>query len=498
MRHETGDDVATNDTHAVVIAGGGPTGAMLACELALAGVDVVVVERRTDQGLAGVRAGGLHMRTIEIFDQRGIVDRFLSEGQTHAIVPFAGSTMDSSDMPTRHSYFVALWQIHVERILADRARELGVTTVRGTEITGFTQDDAGVDVALSEGRTLRARYLVGCDGGRSVVRKKAGIDFPGWDPTTSYLIAEIETAEEPPWGFRRTERGMNAVAKLDDGRARVVIGEPHVGQGDAPTIDDVRAALVDAFGEDFGLRRASYVSRFSDMARQAAAYRRGRVLLAGDAAHVHSPMGGQGLNLGVQDATNLGWKLAAVVHGTAPDALLDTYHAERHPVGARVLRNTLALTAMERPDDRSEALRDMMTELFRAPGPRKQYIAMTSGLDIRYDLGEGHPLLGRRMPDVEVDTADGKRRVYTFLHDARPLFLDLGAPGALAITGWSDRVRRVDARHAGAWDLPGVGEVTAPTAALVRPDGHVAWVGDGTDRGLREALTTWFGPPGPA
>jgi len=482
--------------HAVVIAGGGPTGLMLAGELALARVDVAIVERRESQDLAGLRAGGLHVRTIEVLDQRKIADRFVSQGQVIRSAPFARITLDISDFPTRHNYFLALWQTRIERILADWVGELAVPIYRGREVTDFVQDDTGVDVDLSDGRSLRAKYLVGCDGGRSLIRKKAGIDFPGWDPSTSYLIAEVETAEEPEWGIRRGEKGINAFGKLEDGkRARVVLSEQHFGRGDEPTLRDVREALIAVYGTDYGLRSATYISRFTDMARQAASYRDRRVLLAGDAAHVHSPAGGQGLNIGVQDAVNLGWKLAQVIHGTSPESLLTTYHAERHPVGARVLRNTMALTALERGDDRNEALREMMSELLRMDEPRKQYIAMISGLDIHYDFGKGHPLLGRRMPDLDLVTANGPLRVFTLLHDARPVLLNLGEPGGFDITPWADRVQSVDVKYVGTWELPAIGAVTAPTAVLIRPDGYVAWVGDRTQLGLADALTTWFGPP---
>jgi len=346
---------------------------------------------------------------------------------------------------------------------------------------------------------LRAKYLVGCDGGRSLIRKKAGIDFPGWDPSTSYLIAEVEMAEEPEWGIRRSEKGINAFAKIEDGkRVRVVVNEQHLGQRDEPTIRDVREALSAVYGTDYGLRSATYISRFTDMARQAASYRDKRVLLAGDAAHVHSPVGGQGLNIGVQDAMNLGWKLAQVVHGTSAESLLETYHAERHPVGARVLRNTMALTAVNRGEDRIGALRDMLSELLQMDGPRKQYFAMMSGLDIYYDFGKGHPLLGRRMPDLDLVTADGPLRVFTLLHDARPVLLNFAEPGGFDITPWADRVKLIDAKYAGTWELPALGAVTAPTAVLIRPDGYVAWVGDLTQMGLADALTTWFGPPAAA
>jgi 3-(3-hydroxy-phenyl)propionate hydroxylase len=482
--------------HAVLIAGGGPTGMMLAGELTLAGVDVAIVERRLSQDLAGLRAGGLHPRTIEVLDQRGIADRFVSQGQMIRRAPFADTTLDLTDLPTRHNYFLALWQTRIERILADWVGELAVPIYRGLEVTGFAQDDTGVDVELSDGPSLRAKYLVGCDGGRSLIRKKAGIDFPGWDPSTSYLIAEVEMAEEPTWGIRRSEKGTNAMAKLEGGkRVRVVVNEQHLGQRDEATLRDVSEALTTVYGTDYGLRSATYVSRFTDMARQAASCRDRRVLLAGDAAHVHSPKGGQGLNIGVQDAVNLGWKLAQVVHGTSPESLLETYHAERHPVGARVLRNTMALTAMDRGDDRSGALREMLSELLQMDEPRKQYLAMMSGLDIHYDFGKGHPLLGRRMPDLDLVTASGPLRVLSLLHDARPVLLNFGEPGGFDITPWADRVQLIDATYVGPWDLPAIRTVTAPIAVLVRPDGYVAWVGDLTRRGLADALTTWFGPP---
>jgi 3-(3-hydroxy-phenyl)propionate hydroxylase len=482
--------------HAVLIAGGGPTGLMLAGELALAGVDVAIVERRESQDLDGLRAGGLHIRTIEVLDQRGIADRFVSQGEIIRRAPFAGTTLDISDLPTRHNYFLAFWQTHTESILADWVGELGVPIYRGYEVTGFTQNDIGVDIELSGDRSMRADFLVGCDGGRSLIRKKAGIDFPGWDPSTSYLIAEVETAQEPKWGMHRSEKGINAVAKLDDGkRARIVLTEQNVGQDSKPTLHDVRESLIAVYGTDYGLRTATYISRFTDMARQAARYRAGRVLLAGDAAHVHSPKGGQGLNIGVQDAVNLGWKLAQVVLGKLPESLLDTYHAERHPVGARVLRNTMALTALDHSDDRVEALRDLISELLQKEETRKQYVAMTSGLDIHYDFGKGHPLLGRRMPDLDLVTSEGPLRVFTLLHDARPVLLNLGEPGGIDIAPWANRVKLIDARYEGAFELPALGQVTTPAVVLIRPDGHVAWVGDQTQQGLGDALTTWVGLP---
>jgi 3-(3-hydroxy-phenyl)propionate hydroxylase len=492
--------------HAVVIAGGGPTGLMLAGELALAGVDVAIVERRAGQDLPGSRAGGLHARTIEVLDQRGIADRFLSEGQVAQVAGFASARLDISDFPTRHNYGLGLWQKHIERILAGWVGELAVPIYRGREVTGFAQDDTGVDVELADGESLRAEYLVGCDGGRSVVRKAAGIEFPGWDPTTSALLAEVEMTEEPELGIRRTPSGMHAIGKVEyeikdgevvykpGGTVGVMLTESHVGTSE-PTLRDLREGLIAVYGTDYGIHSPTWITRFTDMTRQAAAYRKGRVLLAGDAAHVHSPVGGQGLQTGVQDAVNLGWKLAQVVKQTAPEGLLDTYHAERHPVAARVLRTTMAQVALMRADDRIEALRDTVSELLSMDEPRKRFAGMMSGLDIHYDLGEGHPLLGRRMPDLDLITAAGPLRVFTLLHDARPVLLNLGEPGGFDITPWADRVQLIDAKYVGTWELPVLGAVTAPTAVLIRPDGYVAWVGDRTQLGLADALTTWFGPP---
>jgi 2-polyprenyl-6-methoxyphenol hydroxylase-like FAD-dependent oxidoreductase len=498
MHDESARGVAMTK-HDVVIAGGGPTGMMLAAELALAKVDVAIVERHANRDFMGSRAGGLHSRTIEVLDQRGIAQRFLSQGKPMQVTGFALNRLDISDFPTRHNYGLALSQIYIERILAAWVDELAIPLYRERELTGFTQSETGVDVELSDGRSLRAQYLVGCDGGRSLVRRQAGIAFPGWDPSVSYLIAEVELKGEPAWGVRNGDKGIHALGKMDDGkRTRLVLSEPKVMQGNEPTPADLREALISVYGTDYGVHDVTFLSRFTDTTRQAASYRERRVLLAGDAAHVHAPTGGQGLNVGVQDAVNLGWKLAQVVHGTAPESLLDTYQAERHPVGARVLDNTMAQTALMRGDDRTMALRGHMANLLLMDEPRKRYAGMMSGLDIHYDLGEGHPLLGRRMPDLDLITANGATdsptRVFTLLHAARPVLLNLGEPGALDITPWADRVQRIDARYAGVWELPVLGAVAAPSSVLIRPDGYVAWVGDGTDQGLRDALRTWFGP----
>lgn len=482
--------------HAVVIAGGGPTGLMLASELALAGVDVAIVEQRANQHVCGSRAGGLHSRTIEILDQRGIADRFLSQGQVAQVAGFAWIGLDISDFPTRHNYGLAIWQKHIERILTDWVNELAVPAYRGRKVAGFAQDDAGVDIALADGTSLRAEYLVGCDGGRSLVRKAAGIEFVGSDPTVSHLIAEVELTAEPEWGLRRDRLGIHSLSRLEDGGpVRVLVTEQQLDRAGHPTLRDLSTALLAVYGTDYGIHSPTWISSFTDMARQAASYRKGRVLLAGDAAHVHYPAGGQGLNTGVQDAVNLGWKLAQVVKGTSPESLLDTYHEERHPVAARVLRNTMAQVGLLRgSDDRIEALRNTVSELLNMDEPRKRYAAMMSGLDIHYDLGQGHPLLGRRMPDLDLITANGPLRAFSLLHDAQPVLLNLGEPGAIDIIPWADRVRQVDARHDGPWELPVLGMITAPSAVLIRPDGHVAWVGNQTQLGLDHALLKWFGP----
>ena len=480
--------------HEVIIAGGGPTGLMLAGELALGGVDVAIIERRMNQEVEGSRASGLHPRSIELLDQRGIAERFISQGEKHRVVPFAGVILDASDRPTRHNYTLALWQAKIERGLADWVSELAVRTYRGCEIKGFVSNDAQVEIALQDGRKMRSHYLVGCDGGRSLVRKTAGIDFPGWEPELSYLIFEADMANEPPLGIRYGERGLYALGKLNEGdRIRGVLTEQRLERDEKPTDDQLSQTLIAAYGSDFGVDNITWLSRFTDAARQAASYRKGRILLAGDSAHVHSPVGGQGLNIGLQDAVNLGWKLAQVVKGISPDRLLDTYHTERHPVGAALLKQTLALTALHRGDDRTNALRELMARTVQLDEPRKWYGAMMSGLDIRYDCGEGHPLLGRRIPDLDIVTADGPTRVFALLHDARPVLLNLGEPGALAAEGWSDRVRLVDAKFDGVCELPVVGAVAIPPAILIRPDGHVAWVGDGDAEGLSDACTLWFG-----
>ncbi|MCW2650772.1 MAG: hypothetical protein QOE41_2509 [Mycobacterium sp.] len=483
--------------HAVVIAGGGPTGLMLGGELALAGVDVAIVERRSSHDVIGSRAAGMTPRTLEVLDQRGIADRFLAQGIKGQAGHFSGIFMDVTDFPTRHNYGLGLLQYHTECILADWVTDLGVPIYSGRAVAGFAQHDTGVDVGLSDGVSLCAAYLVGCDGGRSLIRQTAGIEFPGWDPSTSCLVADVRMTEEPEWGIHRDGGLLHVIMKLEDGPVRVLVTEPQLGRTGEPTLADVREALITARGTDYGMHSPGWISRFTDVTRQAASYRDRRVLLAGDAAHVHFPIGGQGLNTGIQDAVNLGWKLTQVVKGVSPDTFLDTYHAERHPVAARVLLNTMAQTALSGPGERIDALRDTMAELLTMDEPRHRIAGMMSGLDIHYDLGEGHPLLGRRMPDLDVVTANGPQRVYTMLNGGRPVLLNLAEPGGFDITPWIDRVQLIDAKYAGAWELPVLGAVAPPGAVLIRPDGYVAWAADLTHPGLPDALTTWFGPPTP-
>ncbi|MBR0856766.1 FAD-dependent monooxygenase [Bradyrhizobium liaoningense] len=492
--HRAGARNAAMADHAVIIAGGGPTGLMLAAELALANVDVAVVERRVSQELVETRAGGLHARSIEILDQRGVADRFLREGQITQLAGFAWTRLDIGDLPTRHPYGLALRQSHIERILGGWVEELAVPVYRGSVVTGFAQDEIGVDIALSGGETLRAHYLVGCDGGRSLVRKAAGIDFAGFGPTLSNLMAEVEMSEAPAFGLRHDALGFHGLSKTENGRVLVVVTEATLERTGEPSLRDLSDALVAVYGTDFGLQNPAWISRFSDAARQAVSYRKARVLLAGDAAHIHHSVGGQGLNTGMQDAVNLGWKLAQVAKGISPDSLLDTYHTERHPVVARVLRNTMAQIALlRRGDDGLKAARDVMSELLAMDEPRKRFGAMMSGLDIRYDLGDSHALLGRRMPDLDVKAEGRPLKLFTLLHGARGVLLSFGKPGGIDIKPWSDRVRSIAADYDGPWELPAIGQVTAPGAVLVRPDGHVAWVGDESGHGLEDALTKWFG-----
>jgi 3-(3-hydroxy-phenyl)propionate hydroxylase len=480
----------------VIVVGAGPTGLMLAGELALADVDVEVLERRTTAELVGTRARGFHARTIEIFDQRGIAERFLEAGQTVQGLRFGDTALDISSFPSRHAYTLGLGQSSIEQILLGWVEELDVPIRRGVDVVGFAQDDDGVNVLVDGGATRRTAYLVGADGGRSVIRKVAGIDFVGAEPTRSYLIGEVKVTDKVPPGLRLDDVGIHGLNVMPDGTVGFVVTEQQLATATEPSLADLREALSAVFGTDFGAHDPTWLSRFTDATRQAAGYRAGRVLLAGDAAHTHPPTGGQGIGLGVQDAVNLGWKLGQVVHGMSPATLLDSYQAERHAPTARVLKNVMTQALLQRGDARTEALRATFSEVLEFDEPQDRLAGLLSGLDLQYDLGEGHPLLGRRVPDLDLDTADGSQRVFELLHDARPVLVNLGASDSVDISAWSDRVMRVDASYDGAWELPVVGPVAAPEAVLIRPDGHVAWVGDGSQDGLREALTTWFGEPG--
>jgi 3-(3-hydroxy-phenyl)propionate hydroxylase len=483
----------------VIVVGSGPAGMMLAGELALAGVEVEIIERRPTGALSESRAGGFHCRTIEILDQRGIADRFLAEGTAVQTARFGSTLLDISDFPTRHPYGLGLWQSRMQPILEDWIDQLGVRVHHGCEVIGFAQVESGVDVETADGWKIRSEYLVGADGGRSLVRRSAGIDFPGWDATRSNLIAEVEVSGEPPSGMHLDEAGVHGFTLLEDGRTyRVITTERQLGSREEPGLRDLSDALTAAYGNDFGVHSPTSISRFTDATRQAATYRNGRVFLVGDAAHIHYPAGGQGIGLGLQDAVNLGWKLGQVLNGTSPESLLDTYHHERHPVGARALKHSMAQTALQRMDARTSALAETIGELMLMDQPRRHVAALIHGLDIAYDLGEGHPLLGRRMPDLDLDTAAGPTRVFMLLHEAKPVLLNLAEPNQLEISPWAGRVQLVEARFTGVWCLPLLGEVAPPSAVLIRPDGYVAWVGQGTDQGLRDALTLWCGPGSPA
>jgi 3-(3-hydroxy-phenyl)propionate hydroxylase len=491
----------------VVIAGAGPTGLMLACELRLAGVDVVVVDPLAQRS-GESRAGGIHSRTLEVLDQRGILDRFLAEGQLQPVGHFSGLYLDFDESESRHPYPLMILQSTIERLLEEWATELGVRVRRSHAVSGVRQDECGVTVDLGSGQAapsvLRARYLVGCDGGRSTVRKLAGIDFPGTEATMTALIGDVELPDLPEdyvW-VRRTPRGDYSAIAFEPGWFRVITSEfDRVAGRDEPvTFEQLKESLVRVAGTDFGMRNPRWVSRFSDAARQAADYRRGRILLAGDAAHIHFPAGGQGLNMGVQDAVNLGWKLASVVRGRAPQSLLDSYHTERHPVAERVLHNTRAQSALVRPGPQTDALREVFGSLMVFDDVNQYLRHLLTALDIRYPVDGDHPLVGRRVPDADLKSPDGATRVYELLHTGRPVLLGLEGDAQVAAVaeGWADRVDHVEAHSADEhWYVPAVGEIPAPAALLIRPDGHVAWVatpGTHSTTALRAALTTWFGP----
>lgn len=498
----------------VVIAGAGPTGLMLACELRLSGVEVVVLDRLA--GRSGEsRAAGMHVRTLEVLDQRGIVEPFIAAGRPMPSGLFAKQRLDLTRLETRHPFSLMLLQTRTEALLDQRLAELGVQVCWSSEVVGVRQDDSSVaiDVRRPDGSvsTMLADYLVGCDGGRSTVRKLAGIGFPGTPATLTAMLGDVELADPPDGPTVVTgEKGNVSVLGHEPGWYRVFTTEYDlvIARDEPMTLERLRDSTMRIAGTDFGMHSPRWLSSFGDAARQADRFRLGRVLLAGDAAHVHFPAGGQGMNVGMQDAVNLGWKLATVVNGHAPDDLLDTYHSERSTVAAQVLQNTRAQTALARPGAHADALRDVFADLVAIDEVNQMLAGMISALDIRYPLGDGCPWLGRRFPDLDLSLPDGDTRLFNLLHAARPVLLNLSddvrllAELTAATTGWSDRVDIVDARCRGRLPVAVAdGGLPSPEAVLIRPDGHTAWItstGEVPDlTALTSALTTWFGPAGP-
>ncbi|MGW4169287.1 rifampin monooxygenase [Streptomyces chartreusis] len=468
----------------VIVVGGGPTGLMLAAELRLHDVHVVVLEKLTEPTPQS-RGQGLHARSVEMMDQRGLLERFLAVSEKFQVGGLFGGIAKTwpDGLDTAHPYGLATPQPVTERLLNERALELGTEIRRGCEVVGLSQDDDGVSVELADGTRLRSRYLAGCDGGRSVVRRLLGVGFPGEAATVETLLGEMELTEDPERiaavvaEVRKTQLRFGAGAG-EDGVYRVVVPADGVAEDRAsePTLDEFKRQLRATAGTDFGAHSPRWLSRFGDATRQAERYRVGRVLLAGDAAHIHPPTGGQGLNLGVQDAFNLGWKLAATVRGRAPEGLLDTYHAERHPVGAAVLANTRAQITLLGSEPGPTALRELFSKLMDFAEVNRYITGMITAVDVRYDFGEGHDLLGRRMRDLPLKQG----RLYELTHDGRGLLLD--RTGRLSVKGWADRVDHV---------VDAAEELDVP-AVLLRPDGHVAWAGEDQEE-LLEALLRWFG-----
>ncbi|URN17581.1 MULTISPECIES: rifampin monooxygenase [Streptomyces] len=467
----------------VIIAGGGPTGLMLACELRLHGVRVLVLEREAEPATY-VRALGLHVRSIEVMDQRGLLERFLAHGRRYPVGGFfAALDAPPPDLDSAHAYVLGIPQTVTDRLLAERAAELGAEVRRDCELVGLSQDAQGVTVGTADGTRLRSRYLVGCDGGRSTVRKLLGVGFPGEPARNETLLGEMEVTADPETvaaavgEVRRTEKRFG-LGPLGDGVYRVVVPADGLA-GDRtvpPTLEEFGRRLRAFAGTDFGVHSPRWLSRFGDATRLADRYRVGRVLLAGDAAHVHPPVGGQGLNLGIQDAFNLGWKLAAEVSGRAPEGLLDSYQSERRPVAAQVLDNTRAQIELLSPEPGARAVRGLLAELMRFEEVNRHLTEKITATGIRYDFGEGHELLGRRLRDVELT----RGRLYELMRGGRGLLLD--RTGRLSAAGWADRVDHVVDPGA-ALDVP---------AVLLRPDGHVAWVGE-DPRELSDRLAAWFG-----
>jgi 2-polyprenyl-6-methoxyphenol hydroxylase-like FAD-dependent oxidoreductase len=468
----------------VIVVGGGPTGLMLAAELRLHDVSVLVLERDAEPTKV-VRSLGLHARSVEVLDQRGLLERFLALGTRHPVGGFfAGITRAAPErLDTAHPYVLGIPQTRTDQLLGEHAVAAGVEIRRGCELVGLDQDDDGVTAELADGTRLRSRFLVGCDGGRSAVRKLLGVGFPGEPTRLETLLGEMEvgvplaTVVEVVAEVRRTRRWFGVGPMGGAGLFRVVVPADGVsGDRTPPTLDEVRTQLRAVAGTDFGVHSPRWLSRFGDATRQAERYRVGRVLLAGDAAHIHPPVGGQGLNLGIQDAFNLGWKLAAEVHGWAPEGLLDSYHTERHPVAAAVLDNVRAQTELMSPEPGPQAVRRLLTRLMEFEEVNRFLTEKIMAVDIRYDMGEGHELVGRRLRDTGLKQG----RLYGLMHAGRGLLLD--QTGRLSVADWADRVDYV----------VDVSEELDVPAVLLRPDGHVAWVGDDQAE-LSEHLSRWFG-----
>jgi 2-polyprenyl-6-methoxyphenol hydroxylase-like FAD-dependent oxidoreductase len=488
----------------VIVAGAGPTGLTLATELRRGGVDVLLLEQRSHRGQNGSRAAGMQPRTIEMLDQRGVVDRFLAAGPPAHLGNFAGIVLDYSTLPSRFPYALNILQADTEQILEDVAAESGVAVRWSTTVTGFRQDATGVDVIVdtpSGPESLRGSYLVACDGGRSTIRKLTGVGFPGTDATMACLIGDVELDDPPerPLFLHRRERGSITAIQFRPGWYRVVTSEPQraAGPHDPVTLEELRGSLWRVAGTDFGMHSPRWLSHFNDAVRQAERYRTGRVLLAGDAAHIHLPAGGQGMNMGMQDAFNLGWKLAAVVRGEATDALLDTYHDERHAADADILKLVRAQAALFGLGDQITELYAVFTHLIGFSQVNTYLSATLSGLEICYPGFGDHPLLGRRVPDIPINTSGGSTTIYKLLHRATPVLLSFSDDAALAeATAWVGRVTPVSATNAAdPWTLPDATTIAAPAALLIRPDGYVAWISDGAPdlAGLRETITAWYG-----
>lgn len=472
----------------VIIAGCGPTGAMLAAELRLHDVRVLVVEKETEP-VSFVRIVGLHIRSLELMAMRGLLDRLLEHGRQRPVGGiFAGISKPAPEgLDSAYGYLLGIPQPVVDRLLEERAVELGAQVRRGCSVAGFEQDDAGVTVELSDGEQLRSRYLVGCDGARSTVRKLLGVGFPGEPSRNDTLMGEMEVGlpqEEiaaKVTDIRETDKRL-MIGPFGEGVYRVVVPAAGVSdRAEPPALEDFKQQLRTIAGTDFGVHSPRWLSRFGDATRLAERYRVGRVLLAGDAAHIHPPAGGQGLNLGVQDAFNLGWKLAAQIRGWAPETLLDTYEAERHPVADDVLDNTRAQVELSSTEPGPQAVRRLLTELMDIDEVHRYLIEKITAIGIRYDFGEGPDLLGRRLRDIDVKQG----RLYGLLHRGRGLLLD--RTERLTVGGWSDRVDHL-ADPTAALDVPCV---------LLRPDGHVAWIGDGQPD-LDDHISRWFGKPASA